>query len=79
MRLSTRSGRRKQGDNRSVCVLLLWRLQFLLGLTMDAPNRGIIITPLPGATYTKPGSATLPFFGIGTHLFLTVQASPFTS
>lgn len=24
----------------------------------------IIITPLPGATRTKPGSATLPFFGI---------------
>jgi acetyl-CoA synthetase len=25
---------------------------------------GILITPLPGATPTKPGSATLPFFGI---------------
>ncbi|MGB0895542.1 MAG: acetate--CoA ligase [Parashewanella sp.] len=25
---------------------------------------GIMITPLPGATTTKPGSATLPFFGI---------------
>ena len=25
---------------------------------------GILITPLPGATTTKPGSATLPFFGI---------------
>ena len=25
---------------------------------------GIIITPLPGAIATKPGSATLPFFGI---------------
>ncbi len=25
---------------------------------------GILITPLPGATETKPGSATLPFFGI---------------
>jgi acetyl-CoA synthetase len=25
---------------------------------------GIMITPLPGATVTKPGSATLPFFGI---------------
>ena len=25
---------------------------------------GILITPLPGATSTKPGSATLPFFGI---------------
>jgi acetyl-CoA synthetase len=25
---------------------------------------GIIITPLPGVTPTKPGSATLPFFGV---------------
>jgi len=25
---------------------------------------GILITPLPGATPTKPGSATRPFFGI---------------
>ena len=25
---------------------------------------GILITPLPGATPTKPGTATLPFFGI---------------
>jgi len=25
---------------------------------------GILISPLPGATPTKPGSATLPFFGI---------------
>ena len=25
---------------------------------------GILITPLPGATKTKPGSATFPFFGI---------------
>ncbi|QLH74260.1 MAG: acetate--CoA ligase [Methanomassiliicoccales archaeon] len=25
---------------------------------------GIMITPLPGATVTKPGSATFPFFGI---------------
>ena len=25
---------------------------------------GILITPLPGATPTKPGAATLPFFGI---------------
>jgi acetyl-CoA synthetase len=24
---------------------------------------GVLITPLPGATATKPGSATLPFFG----------------
>src|SRR5262249_22312729 len=25
---------------------------------------GILISPLPGATKTKPGSATLPFFGV---------------
>ncbi|MHA6728915.1 acetate--CoA ligase [Devosia sp. A369] len=25
---------------------------------------GVMITPLPGATATKPGSATLPFFGV---------------
>ncbi len=25
---------------------------------------GVIITPLPGATSTKPGSATLPYFGV---------------
>ncbi len=25
---------------------------------------GIMITPIPGATTTKPGSATLPFFGV---------------
>ena len=25
---------------------------------------GILITPLPGATATKPGSTTTPFFGI---------------
>jgi acetyl-CoA synthetase len=25
---------------------------------------GHVITPMPGATPTKPGSATLPFFGV---------------
>ncbi len=29
---------------------------------------GILITPLPGATPTKPGSATLPFFGVQPQL-----------
>ncbi len=29
---------------------------------------GILITPLPGSTFTKPGSATLPFFGIKPEL-----------
>ena len=27
-------------------------------------GRGILITPLPGATPLKPGSATFPFFGV---------------
>src|SRR5690606_2778415 len=27
-------------------------------------NGGILISPLPGAWATKPGSATLPFFGV---------------
>jgi acetyl-CoA synthetase len=30
---------------------------------------GILITPLPGAITTKPGSATLPFFGIEPAIF----------
>ena len=30
----------------------------------QAETGGILISPLPGATPTKPGSATLPFFGI---------------
>ena len=28
------------------------------------PSGGHLVTPMPGATPTKPGSATLPFFGI---------------
>jgi len=30
---------------------------------------GIMITPLPGVTPTKPGSATLPFFGVDAAIF----------
>jgi acetyl-CoA synthetase len=30
---------------------------------------GIMISPLPGATCLKPGSATLPFFGVSAALF----------
>lgn len=30
---------------------------------------GIMISPLPGATRLKPGSATLPFFGVSAALF----------
>ncbi|NUN04832.1 MAG: acetate--CoA ligase [Bdellovibrio sp.] len=33
---------------------------------------GILISPLPGAVATKPGSATLPFFGVNPKL-LTVE------
>ena len=36
---------------------------------------GILITPLPGATPLKPGSATLPFFGIKPKL-LTAEGQP---
>ena len=33
-------------------------------LVADGNRRRIMITPLPGAIPTKPGSATLPFFGV---------------
>jgi len=36
---------------------------------------GILITPLPGAIPTKPGSATLPFFGVKPKL-LTAEGQP---
>ena len=36
---------------------------------------GILITPLPGAWGTKPGSATLPFFGVKPKL-LTAEGQP---
>jgi acetyl-CoA synthetase len=36
---------------------------------------GIMITPLPGCTVTKPGSATLPFFGIEADV-LTEDGQP---
>ena len=36
---------------------------------------GILITPLPGCTPTKPGSATLPFFGVKP-LMLTPEGKP---
>jgi acetyl-CoA synthetase len=34
---------------------------------------GILITPLPGVTPTKPGSATLPFFGVKPVVFDTTS------
>ena len=42
------------GDSRCPIVDTWWQTE----------TGGILITPLPGATATKPGSATRPFFGI---------------
>ena len=42
------------GDSRCPIVDTWWQTE----------TGGILITPLPGATPTKPGSATRPFFGI---------------
>jgi acetyl-CoA synthetase len=42
------------GGNRCPIVDTYWQTE----------TGGIVITPLPGATPTKPGSATFPFFGI---------------
>ncbi len=42
------------GDGRCAVVDTWWQTE----------TGGILITPLPGCTPTKPGSATLPFFGV---------------
>ncbi|HEY4590899.1 MAG TPA: AMP-binding protein, partial [Thermoanaerobaculia bacterium] len=42
------------GDGRCAVVDTWWQTE----------TGGIMITPLPGATPAKPGSATLPFFGV---------------
>jgi acetyl-CoA synthetase len=42
------------GDDRCPIVDTWWQTE----------TGGILITPLPGAIATKPGSATLPFFGV---------------
>jgi acetyl-CoA synthetase len=42
------------GDGRCAVVDTWWQTE----------TGGILITPLPGATPAKPGSATLPFFGV---------------
>jgi acetyl-CoA synthetase len=42
------------GDERCAVVDTWWQTE----------TGGIMITPLPGAVPTKPGSATLPFFGV---------------
>lgn len=46
------------GDKRSPIVDTWWQTE----------TGGILITPLPGATALKPGSATRPFFGIQPQL-----------
>jgi len=40
---------------------------------------GIMITPLPGVTPLKPGSATLPFFGVKPVLSIRASISPATA
>ena len=56
------------GDSRCPIVDTWWQTE----------TGGIMITPLPGATALKPGSASLPFFGIEpvsyTHLTLPTKA-----
>ena len=47
------------GDNRCPIVDTWWQTE----------TGGILITPLPGATKLKPGSATRPFFGVQPALF----------
>ncbi|MGE0612191.1 MAG: acetate--CoA ligase [Hyphomicrobiales bacterium] len=46
------------GDDRCPIVDTWWQTE----------TGGIMITPLPGATATKPGSATRPFFGVRPQL-----------
>jgi len=46
------------GDERCPIVDTWWQTE----------TGGIMITPLPGATATKPGSATRPFFGVQPQL-----------
>ncbi|MGD9502861.1 MAG: acetate--CoA ligase [Methyloceanibacter sp.] len=46
------------GDGRCPIVDTWWQTE----------TGGILITPLPGATKLKPGSATLPFFGVAPAL-----------
>ncbi len=46
------------GDDRCPIVDTWWQTE----------TGGIMITPLPGATALKPGSATLPFFGVQPQL-----------
>jgi acetyl-CoA synthetase len=46
------------GDKRCPIVDTWWQTE----------TGGILITPLPGVTDLKPGSATLPFFGIEPHI-----------
>jgi acetyl-CoA synthetase len=47
------------GDKRCTVVDTWWQTE----------TGGVLITPLPGVTPTKPGSATLPFFGVKPVIF----------
>jgi len=47
------------GDKRAPIVDTWWQTE----------TGGILITPLPGAVGTKPGSATVPFFGVEPAIF----------
>ncbi|AXB80241.1 acetate--CoA ligase [Novosphingobium sp. P6W] len=46
------------GDERCPIVDTWWQTE----------TGGVMISPLPGATALKPGSATLPFFGVVAHI-----------
>ena len=52
------------GDGRCPIVDTWWQTE----------TGGILITPLPGATRLKPGSATLPFFGVAAGSSSTPKA-----
>jgi acetyl-CoA synthetase len=55
------------GDERCPIVDTWWQTE----------TGGILITPLPGATALKPGSATRPFFGIKPDRFVQTYFSAF--
>jgi acetyl-CoA synthetase len=56
------------GENRCPIVDTWWQTE----------TGGVLISPLPGATPLKPGSATLPFFGVRPAV-LSPEGQPFPS
>jgi acetyl-CoA synthetase len=54
------------GDKRCAVIDTWWQTE----------TGGILITPLPGVTPTKPGSATLPFFGVKPELVDPATGAP---